>query len=193
MLGQAPFLQDMKSEDERLAKFDLHSKDLIAAARLCQRQGLTIPGMMLMYASIDGMAWLYREHDEENTGKDFRAWVDKFWIPESGMTSMDLWSARNALLHEQSSNSRFTRTGQATPLCYREKNGRAWVPLGTSWKEGPGYVYVDEMIDKLESAVAKFRRFIETCERREQILSRCGEWFDLVSVDPFYCDPEQSS
>src|SRR5206468_2137080 len=105
-------------------KFDRHASMIVAAARLCQQNGFIIPSMMLVYAATDGMAWSFREHEGENNGDDFKAWVDQFWITQpSEITSTDLWVARNALLHEQGSNSRLTRTGKATALFYLENDG----------------------------------------------------------------------
>src|SRR5262249_30822299 len=102
---------EREHKDDRLAKFDRQCLHVIQAARLCQQNGFIIPAMMIIYASTDGMAWSFREHEGENRGKDFMEWVDQFWITEpDGMASADLWAARNAVLHEQGSNSRLTRT-----------------------------------------------------------------------------------
>jgi hypothetical protein len=76
-----------------------------------------------------------------------------------------------------------TRSGDATPLFYLAKGGKAEVPLGGQWKNQPGFVRVDGMIAAFEKAVRLFRQFInqQDATRKDQILSRCGEWFDTVS------------
>ena len=110
---------DTDPADERLQKFDQHARHMIGAIRLCFEHKYIVPAMMLVMAGIDGMAWLYREHAERNNSADFRQWVDKFLIPHhtSGtVTSDDIWAARCALLHEQSSNSDLTRKGKARPF-----------------------------------------------------------------------------
>ncbi len=167
--------------DPRLQKFDDHVTHLLGAIRLCLQHKYIVPAMMLTFAGIDGMAWLYREHEEPNKGIDFERWVDKFMIAHvtSGtVTSTDLWANRNALLHEQTSNSELTRHGRAKPFLYMDTDGGAAFPLTAQWQIQPIILKAETLVDAFEQATSRFRNFIETSERRDHILARCREWFD---------------
>lgn len=172
---------DTDPADERLQKFDNHAEHLLGAIRLCLQRKYTVPAMMLIFAGIDGMAWLYREHEGRNNATDFQQWVDKFLIPHhtSGtVTSVDLWSVRCGLLHEQSSNSDLTRKGRARAFLYTDKDRNPVFPSTGQWVKPPLYLNAASMVDAFENGIRRFRGFIETSERRESILARCVEWFD---------------
>ncbi len=172
---------DTDPADERLQKFDRHAEHLLGAIRLCLQHKYTVPAMMLIFAGIDGMAWLYREHERRNNATDFQQWVDKFLISHhtSGtVTSVDLWSVRCGLLHEQSSNSDLTRKGWARAFLYTDKDRNLVFPSTGQWVKEPLPVNAASMVDAFENGIRRFRGFIETSERRDSILARCVEWFD---------------
>lgn len=76
--------------DDRIEKFDNHTRHLLGAIRLCASHEYTIPAMMLTFAGVDGMAWLFRDHNGPNTGEDFKKWMDRFVLRHPpGDTSTD--------------------------------------------------------------------------------------------------------
>lgn len=171
---------DPQPPDGRLNKFDQHAEHLTAAIRLCLEQKYIVPAMMLLFAGIDGMAWLHREHEGINNSDDFMQWVDRFLIHNSvsgTVTSIDFWANRNALLHEQSSNSTLTRSGKARPFLYFAKGQYAF-PLTASWVLQPVTLEAEGMVNAFERGVKNFRSFIESSARREHILERCNELFN---------------
>jgi hypothetical protein len=150
----------MDPYEERFKAFDHHAAHLLGAIRLCLECGYIVPAMMLTFAAIDGMAWMYREHEGPSNGNDFKKWTDEFMIGhlKAGIVdSADFWAARNALLHVQSS--------------YSEANvlGKAKVPVILTAKA---------IVDRFEVAIQEFRSFIDSSERTDVILDRCGAWFD---------------
>lgn len=172
---------DTDPADERLQKFDRHAEHLLGAIRLCLQYKYIVPAMMLIFAGIDGMAWLYREHEGRNNREDFQQWMDRFMIAHltSGtVCSTDFWAARNALLHEQSSNSDLTRAGHAQPFLYSDSDGQGAFALTAQWRVNPVILRTEGVFVAFENAIGRFRGFIETSERRESILARCVEWFD---------------
>ena len=180
-------------QENGLEKFNSHVNELLRAIQLCLSNDCVIPSMMLLYAATDGMAWLFKDHDGNNTGKDFREWVDKFWLVErrsgqvGGISSDDLWSARNALLHEQTSNSGYTRIGKALPLIYFSGKGRMDIPSGGQWNQKqPVGVRAEDMVAEFTRAVDRFREFILQSPSRDRILSRCAEWFDQIRPNGYF-------
>jgi hypothetical protein len=173
-------------EGEYFEKFDRHAKTLLRAIDLCRNNQCVIPAMMLLYAGIDGMAWLFREHEQESNTADFKKWVGQFFLDgEKGITTDDLWAARCALLHEQTSNSRNTRSGKAVSFFYLDDGGSGEIPLGGTWKNPPVFIKISFIVPRFAESIARFRQFIQeqNTERKGQILARCGEWFDQVTVN----------
>ncbi|MHA6127092.1 hypothetical protein ACX3YD_13015 [Pseudomonas fluorescens group sp. PF-1] len=68
--------------------------------------GHLVPAVMLTYAGIDQMAWLSISQ-ERSSGRDFKAWVDKFVLPhvQIACTAQELWEARNGILHTGTAES----------------------------------------------------------------------------------------
>jgi hypothetical protein len=168
-----------QATDPRLRRFDNHADHLVGAIRLCLDRGYIIPSMMLLFAGIDGMAWLHREHPGEQSGKDFQDWVSLFFIPHIApgtVTPTDFWAARNALLHEQTSHSRLTRAGTAKSFLFSVGGSLAFSPQ-SAYRQ---LLIIDatSVVKTFEAAIARFRSFIETSPRREDILARCAELLD---------------
>ena len=172
---------DTDPADKRLQKFDQHVELLLGAIRLCLRHKYLVPAMMLIFAGIDGMAWLYREHERQNKPADFKGWLELFMIDHltsETVTSDDFWANRNALLHEQSSQSELKRAGRARAFIYMDSDRQAAIPLTDGWHQQPVLLNTDGAFSAFEKAIGLFRAFIETSERRESILARCEKWFN---------------
>ena len=95
--------------------------ELLSAIHLLWEKHLIAPSLILLYSTIDIMAWLDRpEGKHDVTRADFISWVDAFMLPGSGLpcSSRDLYSARCAILHSYSAESRQTRHGLARLLFY---------------------------------------------------------------------------
>jgi len=71
-------------------------------------KGLYVQSAMLLYASIDQMAWLSVKGESEP--RDFKNWIDRYFdkdkLSEIGVSADELWEARNSLLHMSTSESR---------------------------------------------------------------------------------------
>src|SRR6266851_5621988 len=96
--------------------FEMHTSMMLEAIQLCCAKGLAVPGLTLLYAAMDGMAWLVLpEGTQEVKRKDFESWADKYFVPEmrargySDITADDLYAARCALVHTQTAEALLTR------------------------------------------------------------------------------------
>jgi hypothetical protein len=101
-----------------------HSTHLIDAIELCIKNGFFGPALMLIYSTINVMAWLNRaEGHEDVVRNDFLLWVDTFLLPESRISfnALDLYAARCAILHSYSAESKLSRHGKAIKI------GHAWL------------------------------------------------------------------
>jgi len=94
---------------------------LVQAGNLCLDKYLLVPGMILMFSTIDILSGLDVDFSQErSTRTRFEKWVDRFVLngAELGVTATDLYGARCGLIHEFSSSSDLVETGRATQIYY---------------------------------------------------------------------------
>ena len=185
-------MSDMDPYEERFEAFDHHAAHLLGAIRLCLQCGYIVPAMMLTFAAIDGMAWMYREHEGPSNGDDFKTWTDEFMIGHLKaeiVDSADFWAARNALLHSQSSYSEANVRGKANAFLYIDSKGQLHFPVDPMSSPAPVILAAEAIVDRFEVAIQEFRSFIDSSERTDVILDRCGAWFDY---GPPVADIQQS-
>ena len=86
----------------------------------CVDRKQVLPGLALLYATIDILASLERPAGQEATGsKEFKQWVKNYMSPAAlNVTSDDLWGARCGLLHTFTPSSDKSRVGKARELHY---------------------------------------------------------------------------
>jgi hypothetical protein len=120
-------------------------------AVICLLQnGFRLPAVMLVYTTIDQMAWLSIAGDDEAKGKDFIAWVKKYMLGHQNkgleaITAGDLWGARCGLLHTATAESRSLKNGTANnKIAYAY--GRPTVPkLPAGWHQ----VSIEDLVASL--------------------------------------------
>jgi hypothetical protein len=171
----------MESRFQGLPKFDSHTAHLLDAIRLCLGSGHIVPSMMLLFAAINGMSWLYRNHEGRNTQGDFKRWVDDFLISHlesDAITSVDVYAARCALLHEQTTQSDAIRQGLAQPFLYTTDGGALAFSMNARHKRQAVFIPAEGFIAAFEAATARFRIFLATASSGPAMLERCKEWYD---------------
>ena len=161
--------------------------DLGRSINLLHQVGLLLPSMMMCYATIDILAALARPAGTaENTGTDFREWVNHYLLPGSRLvcTADDLWGARCGLLHTYTPESRDSRKGKARKLLYvagvLDNSAR-----NTTQLEVGQYVVVvsQDLFDALSAALQRFVDGLDSDPQlAERVMSRAGEF--LVSWVP---------
>lgn len=113
--------------------------------------------LILIFAGIDSMSNLIRrESKPENDSLDFTTWIDRYMYIK-GITSSDLWSARNAIMHTYGVRSRDTKSNRAKTI--------GWIsdhPFPISSISGQAdqpkivIVSIKELMDKFIKGVEKF-------------------------------------
>jgi hypothetical protein len=101
--------------------FEYCCEELKNSIETCYKNQLLTPSLILIYSGIDIMAWLNRfeTHDDVDRS-DFIWWVEKYLLPDSGLScsAIDLYGARCSLLHSYTSESRLSRKGGAKSIYY---------------------------------------------------------------------------
>src|SRR5438093_13025252 len=116
--------------------FERQVSDLISAVNLCFDNNLVFPGLTLIYAGIDAMAWLSKPKETDPVGESFQEWAKTYLLTsyqsEVGtpdQLALDLYSARCAVLHAQIAESDLSKKAKAREVHYRLADGTGWVPL----------------------------------------------------------------
>lgn len=164
--------------------FDLHEGiDLC----LMQEPRLGIPALVLLYAGIDGLAWVAIADDRQDViGADFRAWTKSYLLPDSGLDcdEVDLWAARCGLLHAQIMDSRLARQGQARHIWYHVgPDNRFLIPIQQSSQQLPVTVSLELLAAAFRRATERFfARIEEDRDLEKRVWSRAGLYFDEVRM-----------
>ena len=97
---------------------------LISAVPKAFQRQQSLPGLILLYASIDILAALTRPIDQADTTSDqFKNWVRTYLLPGSSLNCSEdeLWSARCGVLHTLSDKTKLTRAAKVWRVCYVNK------------------------------------------------------------------------
>jgi len=153
---------------------------LFAAIEICRDKKLILPALILVYSTIDIMAWLNRDEQHEDVKRsDFLLWVETFLLPNTDLacTSLDLYGARCSLLHSYSAASRLSRKGEASQLFYAwgdadEEELQKLIDRDNT--RDAKAVHVEKLISALKVAV---QRFLATMSHTELIQLRVEKFF----------------
>jgi hypothetical protein len=149
-----------------------------------------LPALIVMYAGIDGMAWLARPAGvAHKPGQHFKDYVEKFVLrPTDEVTPSDLWAARCAILHTQTPESDLSRTGNAREIWYRLSDGRALVQLFLNKPQLPLTINPAGLAAKWTKGVDRHLADVATAPAGHPEFARRAEAF----TDPAVIDPPQS-
>jgi hypothetical protein len=101
--------------------FNENIDDLVRSIDLCFRNQFFLPGLVLLYATLDILAWLSRPQSQPDVLRDdFVQWVDKYLLPKARLNcnAIDLYAARCSIIHSYSAESKLSRDGLARQICY---------------------------------------------------------------------------
>jgi hypothetical protein len=183
----APFIGDHPTLKE-------HTEHLLGAISKCVRSGFHLPALMLIYSTIDVMAWLDRDEEANDvTRSDFLRWADTYLLPDSdlGCTAIDLYAARCAILHSYSAESRLTREGIAKTVYYawgtaREETLRAAVAQ-SSLRGKVRVVHISNLLKALRKALAEF---IHASGHLPLIQERIAKFYTIAPSSKYRPAPE---
>lgn len=139
-----------------------HALKMQRAVVCLMQNGFSLPALMLVFTTIDQMAWLSIAGDNETKGADFIDWVERFMLrnQRAGLeriTAGDLWGARCGLLHTATAESRSLKNGVAqNRIAYTY--GRPTVPqLPDGWL----HIDVEDLVASLVAGTVWFNEELE--------------------------------
>ena len=74
-------------------------------------------------------------------------------------------------------------------FCTFDSKGQLHFPVDPVSSPAPVILAAEAIVDRFEVAIQEFRSFIDSSERTDVILDRCGAWFDY---GPPVADIQQS-
>jgi hypothetical protein len=172
--------------------FEVHVNVLLDAIQVCRAEGLLVPALILLYAAMDGLAWLnLPDENEAVQRKDFEAWADRYFVPEMKargyreITAGDLYAARCALVHTQTAETHHTqepKNSTAHEIYYRDKDGSGMVNLMANSPRPALLVAPSDLIASLEQAIGQIRReMVQDQSLANRILRRTAKHFANVT------------
>ncbi len=161
--------------------------DILNAIQQCLQQEprLAIPALMMIYAGIDGMAYVSLPEDQsEVRGADFKAWATSYLLPDSNLpcTAEDLYGARCGLVHAQQVDSRPARDGKARHLWYYVGPGPiCLIPFHGGEHRRPVVVETVMLSNAFHVSIDRFFAAIERdSELEKRVWARADRYFDEV-------------
>jgi len=165
--------------------------ELVAIARHCFATGHLLPGLILLYSTVDIVASLDRpESKEDVTRTDFVSWVDKYMRPTSTLrcNAINLYAARCGLLHTYAPGSKLSREGAAKEIYYAWGTGKVEtlekLMKAQRWHIPACAIHVDTLLKVFEVGVQRFRRDIGTdTQKADRVYARAAKFFGALSTD----------
>jgi hypothetical protein len=169
----------------------------IQAINLCLENHLRIPALVLIYTGMDVMANLSRPQEKEQANRrDFEIWAETYMdcMARFGVSGLDLYAARCAIVHSYTFDSALSRNRMARRIIY------AW---GNKKVEGPNAVLAHvgfrEKMIKIEDLFLAFATGIDTFRRRldegsdfsKMVQSRARQFFADLPTFPSVEDPQR--
>lgn len=93
---------------------------MFEAASLCRECALDIPMLVLIYASLDTLAWAVYGHEIKQVRNRFLRLCEVYVLPESKVdcTALELYAARCSILHSLGWESEVSKSGNARSVLY---------------------------------------------------------------------------
>ena len=104
-----------------IKELQYHIHELVSSIDICRKDRKLTPSLILLYSTIDIMAWLDRDENHKDVRRsDFIKWVETYLLPNYrfSCTALDLYAARCAIIHSYSSESSLSRNGEANMIFY---------------------------------------------------------------------------
>jgi hypothetical protein len=171
-------METKPTENERLDKF---LQDQILAVKLLWDARLFIPILMLLYATIDIIAFVRTGGSDKDAGPRFKEFADTYIVNQlSGITKDDLWSARCAILHTGTPESSNSKKGKAREISYCWGSANIEKLNKINEKETDKYtaMSVEDFMSALGNGLDKF---LEDMEKDQNLCKAC-----LERVGKFY-------
>ncbi|OHD90648.1 hypothetical protein [Sulfuricurvum sp. RIFOXYD12_FULL_44_77] len=157
--------------------------EVFKGIELCLENNLPFPSLSLIYSSIDSLAWI--AYGDIGVKERFVKWVDEFMYTQKKLEpeSIDLYSARCAMLHTLTPNSNLSKQNKAKIVAYTWGNADASMGnqvIDIMNDKTTVFVHVNDLFDALKLGVLNF---INGDTFDDECLQRANQHFRNLSKD----------
>ena len=176
----------LPSPDPDLVPLEATVQQLLKAADLLVDHNYIMPGVMLVYCTIDTLAWLSLPDGQEDVhGSDFVQWVRQYGLESriNPCSAEELYAARCGLLHSYSSDSKRSREGKVRPIFYIGGSAGRKVLQDEIDKRGITGValHIADLREGLDASIHRFREDIRADQAlRARVVRRSANLFGRV-------------
>lgn len=165
--------------------------ELTTVVRHCFATKHWLPGLILLYSTMDIVASLDRpESKDDMTREDFISWVDEYMRPSTRLqcSAIDLYAARCGLLHTYAPGSKLSRRGKAKEVYYAWGTGTVAnleeMAKRVKWDIPACTIHVDRLVKVFENGFQEFRRAIGADpQRAARVYTRAAKLFGRLSTE----------
>ena len=151
---------------------------------LCINQKLQLPALTLIYSTIDSLSWI-AYGDKEGNKVQFTKWVDEYLVNEKflDVTSLDLYSARCAIIHTLTSNSKSSNKKEASILYYSWGDANKSLGQESIEKSGINKLKIIHINDLFESLKQGTLEFTKNNNLNKNVLDRITQHYTNISKE----------
>jgi hypothetical protein len=147
-----------------------HAFKMQEAALYLIKNDFRLAALMLVFTTIDQMAWISLPGDEDVRGNDFVAWVDTYMLGRNrtgleAVTAGDLYGARCGLLHTGTAESHSLRNGKASKKIAYSYGPMHATSLVSEWT----FIRFEDLVNSLLAGILWFKDDLDADEQRASI------------------------
>lgn len=133
---------------------------MFEGATVCRARGLDLPMLVLIYTTIDTLAWAVYGDEIAEVKHRFLKVCEKYLLPDTSIscTALELYAARCSILHSLGWESDLSKFGKARSVFYSFGNDNPRVAQEAFNHSQPGRfvaVHADELLRALKEAVSR--------------------------------------
>ena len=166
-----------------MTNFERNIQQMFEGIDLCLEKNLQFPTLSLIYTIIDNLAYI--TYGDISVEKRYKKWITEYMLKEKklNVTPMDLYSARCAILHTLTPNSKKSNDKQAFVLAYAwgNKNVSILEKSISNSNENLKALHINDLYDSLKSGTKKF--FKSDIFKKEDCLKRINEHYGEISEE----------
>lgn len=169
-------------------------EEVSTAIEHCLANHLHMPALILMYSTIDTLAWVSADKNVRDQRGQFEAWVNEWLLPGSPFkcSATDFYAARCAILHTLTFEAKLTKSGAAREIMYCWGNASAEkqrLSIQRTGKRNAEAVHLNELFAGLRKGFSEFLRSAANHPlmkaRLEKAASLHFDRIDVATVDEF--------
>ncbi len=173
-----------------LDELNVKIKTLVEAIESCFNEKRFLPGLILLYSTIDILASLNRPKSHLNVQKkDFCEWVEKYLLPNCSFRckTIDLYAARCSMIHTYMAESQLSRNEKANMIFYawgKANEKELQEAISKMNKKNILALHVDKLLQALKKGIQDFKKSLsKDLEQKNLVIDRATKWFENIPYE----------